>query len=337
VSKSADSKQEQQCGGLRSAPTSLSTWHRAGHAYAGLKTAPSRCSHRHCQSCHGRKSPPICSNSTANTTSLVVDYYSRYVEFVQLRHQTADDVINALEAIFARHDVPMVCSSDNGPCYSASAFQSFATSYGFIHKTPSPRFAQSNGMVERAIPTMKALLRKPPDPHVALGLLSYRTSPLRSGYSPAQLPIDNYVPLYPRLRCSYNRTHLMPPFSSTPTASTNNSRQRTTTVATLLAIGEDGRSTIESRSRTYKLKLPSSKYYRSDRISCVRRPATSYDTTAGRCATLCRLHRRPLQPTRRRHQPPIIAVVCVKGNLRRHRRRVRNFNEKVQRQPAARF
>jgi hypothetical protein len=107
----------------------------------------------------------------------------------------------------------------------------------------------------------------------------------------------------------------MPPQSGLPTASTNNSRQRTTTDAIVLAIGEDGRSTIESGSQTYKLKLPSSKYYRSDRISCVRRPATSYDATAERCATLCRLHRRPLQSTRRRrHQPSIIAVACTSAN-----------------------
>jgi transposase InsO family protein len=91
---------------------------------------------------------------------VVVDYYSRYVELVQLRQQTADDVINALKAIFARHGVSMVCFLDNGPCYSTSVFQSFATSYGFIHKTSSPRFAESNGMAERAVQTMKALLRK---------------------------------------------------------------------------------------------------------------------------------------------------------------------------------
>lgn len=116
---------------------------------------------------------------------VVVDYYSRYVELVQLRHQTADDVINALKAIFARHGVPMVCVSDNGPCYSASAFQSFATSYGFVHQTASPRFPQSNGAAERAVQTMKALLRKSADPHMAL--LSYRTTPLNNGYSPAEL------------------------------------------------------------------------------------------------------------------------------------------------------
>jgi transposase InsO family protein len=58
---------------------------------------------------------------------VVVDYYSRHVELVQLRHQTAYDVVNALKAIFARHGVPIFCFSDNGPCYSASAFQNFAT------------------------------------------------------------------------------------------------------------------------------------------------------------------------------------------------------------------
>jgi hypothetical protein len=130
----------------------------------------------------------------------------------------------------------------------------------------------------------------------------------------------------------------MPPFCSPPTAPTNKSRQRTTTDVIVPPIEGDGRSTIESGSRTYKLKLPSSKYYRSDRISCVRLPETSYDATAGRCATLCRLQRRPLQSTRRRrYHASIIAVACGKGNLRRRRRHnVRNFNDKVLRQPTPR-
>jgi hypothetical protein len=79
----------------------------------------------------------------------------------------------------------MVCFSDNGQCYSASTFQSYATPYGFSHQTSSPRFAQSNGAADRAKQTMKALLRKSADPHLAL--LSYRTTPLNNGYSPAQL------------------------------------------------------------------------------------------------------------------------------------------------------
>jgi transposase InsO family protein len=116
---------------------------------------------------------------------LVVDYFSRYIEVLQLKSQTAEAVINALKAIFARHGITMVCISDNGPCYAAEAFKDSVKNYGITHVTSSPRYAQANGAAERAVQTVKALLRKANDPYLAL--LSYRTTPVFNGLSPAQL------------------------------------------------------------------------------------------------------------------------------------------------------
>jgi len=116
---------------------------------------------------------------------VIEDYYSRYIELKQLKAQTSNAVITALKATIARHGIPMVCVSDNGPCYSSDLFKQFASSYGFTHATSSPRYAQSNGAAERAVQTVKALLGKSADPHLAL--LSYRTTPLLNGLSPAQL------------------------------------------------------------------------------------------------------------------------------------------------------
>ncbi len=116
---------------------------------------------------------------------VAVDYYSRYLELEELQRQTSDDVIRVLKTMFARHGVPMFVFSDNGPCYAAAQFAAFANAYGFTHTTSSPRYAQSNGAAERAVQTAKNLLKKADDPHLAL--LSYRTTPLINGYSPAQL------------------------------------------------------------------------------------------------------------------------------------------------------
>lgn len=66
----------------------------------------------------------------------------------------------------------------------------FAASWEFKHTTSSPEFPQSNGQAERAIQTVKNLLKKAQesirDPYIAL--LEYRNTPLDGvGYSPAQL------------------------------------------------------------------------------------------------------------------------------------------------------
>ncbi|XP_030204757.1 uncharacterized protein K02A2.6-like [Gadus morhua] len=119
------------------------------------------------------------------TYLLVVDYLSRYVELALLTHTKCNDVINHLKSMFARHGIPEVLMSDNGPQFSGQAFASFASAYGFKHLTSSPKFPQSNGEAERAVQTIKGLLKKATDPYMAL--LAYRATPLQNGYSPAQL------------------------------------------------------------------------------------------------------------------------------------------------------
>ena len=46
---------------------------------------------------------------------IMVDYYSRYFELSQLNQLTADTIITHTKSLFARHDIPKVVYSDNGP------------------------------------------------------------------------------------------------------------------------------------------------------------------------------------------------------------------------------
>ena len=75
--------------------------------------------------------------------------------------------------------------SDNGPQYSALAYEEFAKEYGFNHTTSSPKYPQANGTAEWAVKTVKQLLLKNQDPYLAM--LTYRATPLENGYSPTEL------------------------------------------------------------------------------------------------------------------------------------------------------
>ena len=117
---------------------------------------------------------------------IVVDYLSRYIEILKLTTTTSSSIIVAMKSIFSRHGIPNVVVSDNGPQYASKEFTQFAESYGFNHQTSSPYHPQGNGEAERAVRTVKSLLKDCSDPQLAL--LSYRSTPLPfCDYSPAQL------------------------------------------------------------------------------------------------------------------------------------------------------
>ena len=130
---------------------------------------------------------------------VIVDYYSRWIEFRKLTSLTSEHTIVVMKEVFATHGIPDVIMSDNGPQFSAEAFAQFAKSYGFTHTTSSPRYPQANGEAERAVRTLKEILKKNYDPYLAL--LTQRTTPLLNGLSPNQLlkgrRMRNRLPVIP--------------------------------------------------------------------------------------------------------------------------------------------
>ena len=87
--------------------------------------------------------------------------------------------------MFARHGIPELVLSDNGPQYASEEFRRFAAEYGFTHVTSSPHYHRANGAAEKGVQTVKRMLMKESDPY--LGLLAYRASPQLGLYSPAEL------------------------------------------------------------------------------------------------------------------------------------------------------
>lgn len=123
---------------------------------------------------------------------VVVDYFSRYPEVVKLPSTTSGHIIEILKRMFSRHGIPETVVSDNGPQYSSREFSEFSKAYNFLHITSSPHYAQSNGHAERAVKTVKKLLSKAKDPHMAL--LAYRSTPFSwCGLSPAELLMGRQI------------------------------------------------------------------------------------------------------------------------------------------------
>ena len=117
---------------------------------------------------------------------MVIDYFSRFIELKKLTLTTATNIIITLKAIFSRYGIPVTLMSDNGPQFACKEMEEFATEYGFEHITSSPHYPQSNGLVERAVRTVKDLLEHATDPYMAL--LAYRATPLPWCHlSPAEL------------------------------------------------------------------------------------------------------------------------------------------------------
>ena len=136
---------------------------------------------------------------------VVVDYFSRYPEVIRMTSTTSAAVITALKSIFSRHGIPEIVRSDNGPQYASREFTAFAASYGFQLVTSSPRYPQSNGQAERTVKTVKTMLKKADDRHLAL--LSYRATPFPwCGLSPAQLLMGRHI----RTSLPQSDKHLIP-------------------------------------------------------------------------------------------------------------------------------
>ena len=135
---------------------------------------------------------------------LVIDYYSRFIEIAKLSTTTSTNVITHLKSIFSRHGVPETVRSDNGPQYSSEQFAEFANQYGFSHITSSPKYPQSNGAAERAVRTIKDLLKKNKTHNgdMYMAMLAYRSTPLENGLSPAELlmgrKLRTSVPVEPK-------------------------------------------------------------------------------------------------------------------------------------------
>ena len=105
---------------------------------------------------------------------ICADYYSSFWEIDLLEDTRSATVIPKLKAQFAMHGIP-----DNGPQFISDEFKELSRNWGFAQVTTSPTYPESNGKVEAAVKSAKAIMKKSrkarTDPFLAI--LEYRNTP----------------------------------------------------------------------------------------------------------------------------------------------------------------
>ena len=113
---------------------------------------------------------------------------------------TAKATIPKLDAIFARHGVPDVIKSDNGPTFRSQYFKNYASYMGFDHRKVEPLWPQANGGVERMMGTLNKTIMSSQlegrnwKQDLYSFLLNYRATPhSTTGVSPAEALFNRKV------------------------------------------------------------------------------------------------------------------------------------------------
>ena len=75
---------------------------------------------------------------------LLVDYYSKFINVVQLESTVTSHVVIAMKYVFSIHGIPTRLMSNNGPQFSSSEFKTFCEELGITHETSSPHFHVRN-------------------------------------------------------------------------------------------------------------------------------------------------------------------------------------------------
>ena len=120
---------------------------------------------------------------------VTIDFYSGYITYDAIDGESAETVIKALNRNFQKFGLVEEIYSDNGPCFKSEKFAKFCRNLDIAHQTSSPHYHQSMGRVERAIQTVKRILKKSTTIiDVTCGLITYHDTPINDILpSPAEL------------------------------------------------------------------------------------------------------------------------------------------------------
>ncbi|KAL7859591.1 hypothetical protein SRHO_G00147380 [Serrasalmus rhombeus] len=118
---------------------------------------------------------------------VLVDSHSKWLEVFPVKSATSTSTVDHLRDVFSTHGLPHTVVSDN-----ASGGEEFLKVNGVRHLTSAPYHPSSNGLVERAVQTLKKSLKKMSGgtlrARLARFLAAYRFTPhATTGQSPAEM------------------------------------------------------------------------------------------------------------------------------------------------------
>ena len=126
------------------------------------------------------------------TFLVVVDAYTKWLDFFPLSTATSATTIDKLRSVFTTHGLPKVFVMDNGTQFTSGEFQAFMKNNGIKHICSSPYHPSTNGLAERSIQSFKEHMKRMPEGSIeerlSRFLFWYRLTPhSTTGVSPAEL------------------------------------------------------------------------------------------------------------------------------------------------------
>uniref|UniRef100_A0A3B3SKQ2 Gypsy retrotransposon integrase-like protein 1 n=1 Tax=Paramormyrops kingsleyae TaxID=1676925 RepID=A0A3B3SKQ2_9TELE len=91
---------------------------------------------------------------------ILVDAYSKWIDAHVVNRSTSAVTIECLRQSFSQQGIPEIVVSDNGTCFTSAEFREFMQKNGIRHITTAPYHPASNGLAERAVQTVKSLIKK---------------------------------------------------------------------------------------------------------------------------------------------------------------------------------
>ncbi len=98
---------------------------------------------------------------------ILVNTHSKWMDVYPVSTASSGITIDCLRKSFSNHGLSEMLVSDNAACFVSTEFKEFMNKNGTRHVTSAPFHASSNGLAERAVQTLKTMMKKAGEGSVA--------------------------------------------------------------------------------------------------------------------------------------------------------------------------